>query len=132
MMYAIIPAVVGVHGGGSAVASPVILPTHENHTVWHSQPHEVSYVYRRARTTSISSSFPPPSLSPSFRCDQAIAHARSTSINLFRPDHSTYHRVIYSNTGKVMAQDTVQGFASWSCWSRGQAWAIAGFTMMHR
>ena len=26
----------------------------------------------------------------------------------------------------------IQGYKDWSCWSRGQAWALAGFTMMYR
>ena len=70
---------------------------------------------------------------PSLRSSQAISHARQTAINHFRPDNSTYHLVAYSSVnGAVLKKGTVQGYADWSCWSRGQAWAIAGFTMVYR
>lgn len=63
----------------------------------------------------------------------AITHALSTMKNHFRPDHSSYHVVCYdSKTGEVIARETAQGYADNSTWSRGQAWAIYGFTMCYR
>lgn len=51
----------------------------------------------------------------------------------FRPDYSTYHVVDYDTTsGKVLHQQTNQGFADNSTWSRGQAWAVYGYTVMYR
>jgi chondroitin AC lyase len=35
-------------------------------------------------------------------------------------------------TGKVAGRETAQGYADNSTWSRGQAWAIYGFTMVYR
>ena len=37
--------------------------------------------------------------------------------------------VIWTETGKLLRQTTVQGYSDDSCWSRGQAWAIYGFTL---
>ncbi|HOZ98067.1 MAG TPA: glycoside hydrolase family 88 protein [Niabella sp.] len=63
----------------------------------------------------------------------AIKHAETTMKNHFRPDFSSYHVVCYdSTTGKVVARETAQGYADNSTWSRGQAWAIYGFTMTYR
>lgn len=63
----------------------------------------------------------------------AIAHAETTLKNHFRPDYSSYHVVDYDvNTGKVLHQQTNQGFSDNSQWARGQAWAIYGFTVMYR
>lgn len=63
----------------------------------------------------------------------AISHALNTMKNHFRPDFSTYHVVDYDpQTGKVLHQQTNQGYADNSTWSRGQGWAIYGFTMMYR
>lgn len=59
---------------------------------------------------------------------RAAAHAESSALNLFRPDGSTYHLIRYDpDSGAVVARGTFQGAADDSCWSRGQAWAIAGF-----
>jgi uncharacterized protein YyaL (SSP411 family) len=53
--------------------------------------------------------------------------------NHFRPDYSTYHVLGYdTTTGRVLTKGTNQGYADSSCWARGQAWAIYGFTMTYR
>lgn len=62
----------------------------------------------------------------------AIAHADQTMKNHFRKDYSTYHVVDYDASGKAIHQQTNQGYADNSTWSRGQAWAIYGFTLMYR
>ncbi len=62
----------------------------------------------------------------------AIDHAEKTRLNHIRPDFSTYHVVSYDSTGKVLSQETAQGYADNSTWSRGQAWAMYGFTLMYR
>jgi len=62
----------------------------------------------------------------------AISHADQTMKNHFRKDFSTYHVVDYDENGKSIHHQTNQGFADNSTWSRGQAWAIYGFTMMYR
>ncbi|SMD06837.1 glycoside hydrolase family 88 protein [Pedobacter africanus] len=64
--------------------------------------------------------------------DVAVSHALNTMKNHFRADYSTYHVVDYAPDGKVLHQQTNQGFADNSTWSRGQGWAIYGFTMMYR
>lgn len=65
--------------------------------------------------------------------DIAVTHANTTMKNQFRPDFSTYHVVDYDEeTGAVKHRQTCQGFSDNSTWSRGQAWAIYGFTMAFR
>ncbi|MDR2674348.1 MAG: glycoside hydrolase family 88 protein [Opitutaceae bacterium] len=63
----------------------------------------------------------------------AIRHAMTTLANHFREDGSSHHLVDYDpDTGAVLTRQTVQGYANWSPWARGQAWGLYGFTMMHR
>ena len=63
----------------------------------------------------------------------AVNHANSTMQNHFRPDYSTYHVVDYDTiTGEVLNRHTHQGYAHESTWSRGQAWALYGYTLMYR
>jgi unsaturated chondroitin disaccharide hydrolase len=63
---------------------------------------------------------------------RAVAHATASATNLFRPDGSTYHLIRYDpETGDVVAKGTFQGATDASCWSRGQAWAIAGFALSY-
>lgn len=63
----------------------------------------------------------------------AVKHAQTTMHNHFRADYSCYHVVDYDpETGKVLQKNTHQGAADDSDWSRGQAWAVYGFTMMYR
>ncbi|MHB9028687.1 MAG: glycoside hydrolase family 88 protein [Candidatus Latescibacterota bacterium] len=63
----------------------------------------------------------------------AETHALNTMKNHVREDGSTFHVVDYDpETGEIRAKNTAQGFADGSCWSRGHAWGIYGFTMTYR
>ena len=63
----------------------------------------------------------------------ALSHALRTMRNHVRGDGSTYHVVDYSpSTGHAKRRRTRQGYARDSTWSRGQAWAVYGFTMAYR
>ena len=63
----------------------------------------------------------------------ALTHANTTMKNHFRPDYTTWHVVDYEpETGEVRMKVTHQGYADDSAWSRGQAWAVYGYTMMYR
>ena len=63
----------------------------------------------------------------------AISHADRTLKEHFRPDGSCFHVVDYDpSTGEVRKRNTAQGLSDSSIWSRGQAWAIYGYTMMFR
>jgi hypothetical protein len=63
----------------------------------------------------------------------AISHAEHTMRNHVRADGSTFHVISYdTTTGSVLERVTHQGAADSSTWSRGQAWAINGFTMVYR
>ena len=53
--------------------------------------------------------------------------------NHFREDNSTYHVVVYDTvSGAVKEKITHQGLNDESSWSRGQSWAVYGFTMAYR
>jgi unsaturated chondroitin disaccharide hydrolase len=63
----------------------------------------------------------------------ALSHALRTLRTHLRPDGSTFHVVdFHRGTGAVRRKRTRQGAARDSTWSRGQAWAIHGFTMAYR
>ena len=63
----------------------------------------------------------------------AVAHADRTLVEHFRPNGSCYHVVDYSlSDGSVRHRHTAQGYSHGSAWSRGQAWAIYGFTICYR
>lgn len=63
----------------------------------------------------------------------AREHANTTMKNHFRPDYSSYHVLDYDlNTGEVRKKVTAQGYSDSSAWSRGQGWALYGYTMMYR
>ncbi|MDF9831147.1 glycoside hydrolase family 88 protein [Parabacteroides sp. PF5-6] len=69
---------------------------------------------------------------PSFR-EIALAHADRTLTEQFRADGSCYHVIDYSlEDGSVRNRHTAQGYAHESAWSRGQAWAIYGYTICYR
>jgi len=73
--------------------------------------------------------------------NHALAHARSSIAKHLRADGSTYHVVRHfessnATTGNVIGaverKNTRQGFGDETTWSRGQAWAVYGFTMVYR
>lgn len=68
--------------------------------------------------------------------DHALTHARNSIARHLRPSGSTYHVVRHfesgTRIGEIERKKTVQGYAHESTWSRGQAWAIYGFTAAYR
>jgi rhamnogalacturonyl hydrolase YesR len=63
----------------------------------------------------------------------AVAHADHTLAEQFRPDGSCYHVIDYNlKDGSVRNRHTAQGYSHESAWSRGQAWAIYGYTICYR
>lgn len=65
--------------------------------------------------------------------DIAVSHANVTMKNHFRGDYSSFHVVDYDPmTGTVRSRITHQGFSDDSFWSRGQGWALYGYTMCYR
>ncbi len=63
----------------------------------------------------------------------AVNHANTTLKHHFRDDYSSYHVVDYDmETGGVIKKLTHQGTADESAWSRGQGWALYGYTMLYR
>jgi unsaturated chondroitin disaccharide hydrolase len=61
--------------------------------------------------------------------DIAVRHCNTTRRFLVRGDSSTAHEGIFNlSTGEFIRQSTQQGFRGDSCWSRGLAWALYGFS----
>ena len=60
----------------------------------------------------------------------AYEHVRQAAKYLVREDASTYHTYYMDIvSGEPRYGNTQQGYADDSCWSRGQAWGIYGFTL---
>ena len=64
--------------------------------------------------------------------DAAVRHAQTTLKNHFRPDYTCYHVVSYNNDGTVERKQTHQGKNDESAWSRGQGWAVYGYTLCYK
>ena len=65
--------------------------------------------------------------------DMAVSHSDKTLENHFRSNFSSYHLVSYDTVnGNAVQKETFQGHSDESAWSRGQAWALYGYTMMYR
>jgi len=65
--------------------------------------------------------------------DIAVRHAETTMQHHFREDGSCYHVAVYDTLdGHFIKGVTHQGYADESMWSRGQSWAIYGYTMVYR
>jgi unsaturated chondroitin disaccharide hydrolase len=63
----------------------------------------------------------------------ALEHCRTTQTYLVRADSGTAHEGIFdTDTGRFLRRSTHQGWSAESTWSRGLAWAIYGFTAVHR
>ena len=62
----------------------------------------------------------------------AVKHADTALKEFVRTDGSCNHIVIFDpNTGKVLKKPAGQGYAEGSSWSRGQAWALYGYTLSY-
>ena len=62
----------------------------------------------------------------------AMKHADTTMEKFVRPDGSCHHIVVFNaETGEVLDHPFGQGIATGSSWSRGQAWALYGFTLSY-
>ena len=65
--------------------------------------------------------------------DIAVRHAETTMRHQFQPDGTCYHVAVYDTlSGQFLKGVTHQGYADTSMWSRGQSWAIYGYTMVYR
>ena len=63
----------------------------------------------------------------------ALEHCRVTAQTIVRANGSTAHEGIFdTDTGKFLRESTHQGLRANSAWSRGQAWALYGFTTISR
>lgn len=61
--------------------------------------------------------------------DIAIRHCLTTRRYLVRGDGSTAHEGIFNlETGEFLKQTTHQGYRGDSCWTRGLAWSLYGFS----
>jgi len=62
----------------------------------------------------------------------AIRHAQTVQSLLLREDGSTYQACRFRvPEERPVWRGTLQGYSDVSCWSRGQAWAIYGFTLSY-
>lgn len=65
--------------------------------------------------------------------DIAHRHCLTTRRTLVRGDGSTAHEALFDlETGECLRQSTHQGYRGDSCWSRGLAWSLYGFTRSFR
>ncbi len=65
--------------------------------------------------------------------DIADRHCQTTRRTLVRGDGSTSHEAIFDlETGECLRQTTHQGYRGDSCWSRGLAWSLYGFTRSYK
>lgn len=62
----------------------------------------------------------------------AIRHAKQTQKYIIRENNTTYHTYFFDRkTGEGVEGSTAQGYSDDSCWARGQAWGIYGFTLSY-
>ena len=62
----------------------------------------------------------------------AMAHADMALKDHLRPDGSVVHIAEHNrDTGELVTTHAGQGYAVGSCWSRGQAWGLYGFTLSY-
>lgn len=63
----------------------------------------------------------------------AYTHSKRTIEEFIRKDYSTIHVIDFDlEIGRIIRKITVQGYSDNSCWSRGQGWAIYGFTLAYK
>ncbi|MBS1812266.1 MAG: glycoside hydrolase family 88 protein [Acidobacteria bacterium] len=65
--------------------------------------------------------------------DIAHRHCLTTRRTIVRADGSTAHEALFDlETGECLRQSTHQGYRGDSCWSRGLAWSLYGFTRSYQ
>lgn len=63
----------------------------------------------------------------------ARRHTAQLRDHILRPDGTTFHTYFWDDrTGRPLRGETEQGSSHDSCWARGQAWGIYGFTLNYR
>jgi unsaturated chondroitin disaccharide hydrolase len=63
----------------------------------------------------------------------AYTHSKRTIEEFIRDDLSTIHVIDFDlENGEIIRKITGQGYSDESCWSRGHAWAIYGFTLAYK
>src|SRR5215470_10788521 len=63
----------------------------------------------------------------------ARRHTEQLREHIIRPDNTTFHTYYWdTETGAPLRGETEQGNADDSCWARGQAWGIYGFSLNYR
>lgn len=63
----------------------------------------------------------------------ADMHADTAMMNFIREDGSSDHIVNFNpETGEVVSRPAGQGYSEGSAWTRGQSWALYGFSMAYR
>lgn len=64
--------------------------------------------------------------------EQARAHAEQAFKYIVRGNGTTFHTYFFDvETGEPKFGRTAQGFSDDSCWARGQAWGVYGFTLSY-
>ena len=62
----------------------------------------------------------------------AYLHAKNALAYIVREDGTTFHTFFFDvNTGEPRFGKTFQGYSDDSCWARGEAWGIYGFTLSY-
>jgi unsaturated chondroitin disaccharide hydrolase len=65
--------------------------------------------------------------------NMAIHHARKTQEDFIRPDHSTFHIVVYDSVSpNIIRKETDQGVSAETTWARGHSWATYGFIKAYK
>ncbi|MCI8976764.1 glycosyl hydrolase family 88 [bacterium 1xD8-48] len=63
----------------------------------------------------------------------AVSHAKTAQQYIVREDGSCNHIVVFDpQTGEFLDNPGGQGFEQGSAWSRGQSWAVYGFSLSYR
>lgn len=63
---------------------------------------------------------------------KAVGHAERTRLDHIRPDGSVWAQLIYNGKTGAVVRKGNRNLASDHTWSRGQAWATYGFTMVYQ
>lgn len=64
--------------------------------------------------------------------EAAYRHAKQTQKYIIRDNATTYHTYFFDReSGEGVRGETAQGYSHDSCWARGQAWGIYGFTLSY-